>query len=200
MRFEFFSVFSVCWAFCVLFGLPTQASQARSSLENKVSVPIQLTGSVGRTERPSTLIAQRFQPISGAAQQALDLANRDRRQYQLRPLDPDVRLTIAAQYHANDMLQRNYLSHNSPEGVTPSQRFMAVGGVGGAAENILVWQDPALARIERSTLAFFQRQWMSSPGHRRNLLDSRYDRFGYGIAVSPVTKKIYAVQMFALAP
>ncbi len=199
MRFEFLGVFPVCMALCVSWGLPTQAVQAKT-VESGVPVPMPLTVPFGRAEHPPIFIAQRFQPISGAAQQALDLANRDRRQHRVRPLDPDVRLTIAAQRHANDMLQRNYLSHNSPEGMTPSQRFMAVGGVGGAAENILVWQDPALTRVESSTLALFQQQWMASPGHRRNLLDSRYDRFGYGIAVSPVTKKIYAVQMFALAP
>jgi uncharacterized protein YkwD len=34
----------------------------------------------------------------------------------------DLKLGNIAQKHANDMLKRNYISHNSPEGVGPIQR------------------------------------------------------------------------------
>jgi uncharacterized protein YkwD len=139
-----------------------------------------------------------YQPrqIDFLRQTALDLANRDRSRYGSSTLRPDALLTKAAQRHAEDMLRRNYFSHYSPEGKTPSDRFLAVGGRIGAAENIFMMRDSSLvnAPIGVNRLKFFERGWMQSPGHRRNLLDRRYGRFGFGLAVSGA--RIYAVQLF----
>lgn len=38
---------------------------------------------------------------------------------------------------------------------------------------------------------------MYSPGHRQNLLETSYDRFGYGIVADSVSGQAYAVQNFA---
>ncbi len=94
------------------------------------------------------------------------------------------------------MLRRNYFSHYSPEGRTPSDRFAAVGGRNGAAENLLVLRDSSLigAELGYERLAFFEQGWMGSPGHRQNLLDWRYGKFGFGVAVSG--DRLYAVQLF----
>jgi uncharacterized protein YkwD len=145
-------------------------------------------------------VAQRYayQPrrIDFYRQMALKLANQDRARYGLRRLKADSLLSKAAQGHAEDMLRRNYFSHSSPEGRTPSDRFLAVGGRNGAAENLLVLRDSSLVRneIDADRLAYFQRGWMGSPGHRQNLLDRRYGRFGFGVAVSG--DRLYAVQLF----
>jgi uncharacterized protein YkwD len=139
-----------------------------------------------------------YQPrrIDFLRQTALDLANRDRSRYGSSTLRSDALLTKAAQRHAEDMLRRNYFSHYSPEGRTPTDRFLAVGGRIGAAENIFMIRDSSLvnAPIGVDRLAFFERGWMRSPGHRQNLLDRRYGRFGFGLAVSG--NRLYAVQLF----
>lgn len=139
-----------------------------------------------------------YQPrrIDSLRQTALDLANQDRSRRGFAPLRPDTLLTQAAQRHAEDMLRRNYFGHYSPEGRTPSDRFAAVGGRNGAAENIFMLRGSSLgnAPIGANRLAFFEQGWMRSPGHRQNLLDRRYGRFGFGLAVSG--DRMYAVQLF----
>jgi uncharacterized protein YkwD len=129
-------------------------------------------------------------------QTALDLANQDRARYGFSGLRADPLLSKAAQRHAEDMLRRGYFSHYSPEGRTPTDRFAAVGGRKGAAENIFMIRDSSLPRtgVGLNRLSFFERGWMGSPGHRRNLLDQRHGRFGFGLAVAG--DRLYAVQLF----
>ncbi len=67
---------------------------------------------------------------------ALQLVNRDRQLKGLPPLVADELLTQTAQRHAEDMLKRRYFSHTTPEGRSPMDRFIALGGRGGVGENI----------------------------------------------------------------
>ncbi len=139
-----------------------------------------------------------YQPrqVDSLRQMALKLANQDRVRYGLPQFRADSLLSKAAQMHAEDMLRRNYFSHYSPEGRSPSDRFAAVGGRSNAAENLLSLKDSSLVGTELSfsKLAFFERGWMGSPSHRQVLLDRRYGRFGFGVAVSG--DRLYAVQLF----
>jgi uncharacterized protein YkwD len=127
---------------------------------------------------------------------ALDLVNRSRQSQQLSPLRLDPLLSHAAQNHAEDMAQRAYFQHTSPEGKSPTDRYAAVGGRGGAGENI-AFIEGISNQVQVITVAnFFHQIWMKSPHHRDNLLASRYRWFGYGYAVDPRRRKVYAVQMF----
>ncbi|WP_404784254.1 CAP domain-containing protein [Altericista sp. CCNU0014] len=127
---------------------------------------------------------------------ALDLANRDRVADGLPPMAEDLELSQAAQRHAEDMLRRNYFDHYSPEGESPADRLTAAGGSGFPAENIGMREDPRVKRIKAQLLETFQRQWMSSAPHRRNLMNPNYQRFGYGLAIDPGSGRVFAVQMF----
>lgn len=69
---------------------------------------------------------------------ALKLINRDRQLNGLTPLIEDPLLSQSAQRHAEDMKARNYYAHLTPEGKTPTDRFVAVGGKGGVGENIML--------------------------------------------------------------
>lgn len=140
-----------------------------------------------------SVYAYRSNHLSQLQQTALALANRDRNRHGRSSLQPDALLSEAAQRHAEDMLRRHYFSHYTPEGRTPTDRFAAVGGRQGAAENIMMMQGRSGGGYSR--LAYFEEQWMHSSRHRRNLLNAKYDHFGYGIASSG--GRVFAVQLFA---
>ena len=99
---------------------------------------------------------------------------------QLRWVD---KLGAVARVHSEDMTARNYFSHDSPEGLGPSERIERVGyscrkeSHYGVAENItIVLVGDSLDHMASDAV----RSWMTSPGHRTNLLGEDYDRTGIG--------------------
>lgn len=102
----------------------------------------------------------------------LALLNRARGAQGLAPLAADPDAAEVARRHSQDMFERGYFSHTTPEGQDPFDRLRA-GRVrfGAAAENI------ALAR----TLPQAWQGLMDSPGHRENILGPAYRRVGIGI-------------------
>lgn len=137
------------------------------------------------------------QPLPELRALALDLVNRDRQVNGLPPLVEDPLLSQAAQKHAEDMLARQFYDHVNPDGQSPSDRFRAVGGQTGAGENIMQWKGQVPTALSFGLIEEYQKGWMYSKGHRKNLLNSDYTTFGYGIVISPTGTEIYAVQMFS---
>jgi uncharacterized protein YkwD len=113
-------------------------------------------------------------PPLTAVQQAISVANEVRRKNGLLEFRIDAKLSAVAQAHAEDMLKRHYFEHNTPEGLTPFQRMDQAGlEYNAAAENIAMGvNDP------RKVFDL----WLSSPGHRHNLLNKVYGRHGIGFA------------------
>jgi uncharacterized protein YkwD len=130
-------------------------------------------------------------------QKALELVNGERREHGLETLSLGPDLNEAAQSHAEDMLQRNYYAHTSPEGATVADRYSDAGGSRWhvTAENIARCEGcpspPTEERVER-----LHRGWMDSPPHRENILRRGLDRFGFGI-ITGSDQALYAVQTFA---
>ena len=127
---------------------------------------------------------------------ALSLVNEVRAKEDLSTLAPSARLAEVAQGHAEDMLERGYYAHVSPEGDDAHDRFLEAGGAFGpvVAENLARCEGcetPAGAERVRS----FQSGWMQSPGHRENVLAEGLSRFGFGLATGD--GEVFAVQMFA---
>jgi uncharacterized protein YkwD len=97
-------------------------------------------------------------------------------------------LAAAARRHSADMLERRYVAHVTPEGITVSQRldranisYLACG------ENIGVIYGPA-ARGEggvREVQAAFMNQPRRLTNHRGNLLNPVWTHVGIGIAYAP---------------
>jgi len=116
--------------------------------------------------------------VEPARAATLCLLNRERSAHGLPALVMDVRLTQASQLHSDDMGKRHFYAHKSPDGVEPSARVYAQGlpphGTT-VAENIH-WGTGWLATPKE-----IMRDWMSSPGHRRNILSSELSRVGVGI-------------------
>jgi len=111
----------------------------------------------------------------------LCLINQARRAAGLAVLAENAELRRAAVEHSDDMVARDYFGHVDPDGIGPAARIRAAGFVADrpqaqVAENI------AAATISGATPAATVASWMSSPGHRANILDPAFRVTGIGVA------------------
>jgi uncharacterized protein YkwD len=145
-----------------------------------------------------------------------ELINQQRKSQGLSSLSFDQALTGIAQKHSEDMAKNNYFSHYNLRGLGPTERGNQVGyscykNYGsyystGIAENIMqnnlydsvtyyngisVYDWNSLEEIAQSTV----NGWMTSSGHRQNILTSTYDREGIGVAVAS-DGKVYITEDF----
>lgn len=112
----------------------------------------------------------------------LCLLNRERRNRGLSRLRANRKLVRSASRYSRRMVRRNFFSHVSPGGSTPTQRIRNAGYLRGArgwtiAEN-LAWGSGSYASPLRTV-----RSWMQSPGHRANILSRSYREIGIGVAI-----------------
>ena len=103
-------------------------------------------------------------------------------------------LDAVARAHSQDMVQRRYLAHESPEGHIAVDRLHAarIAGFSLAAENIgsTDRSDP-----NREILT----GWIQSPVHRKNLFSPPFNATGIGIAQAPNGALIYT-QVYVTYP
>ena len=97
----------------------------------------------------------------------------------LRWLRDDERLQLAARRHSADMVRRDYFSHQSLSGDSPSDRARRTGYVSAGCSwsigEVLYW-----GAGRRTTAARTVRAWLNSPGHREIILSPEYDNGGVG--------------------
>ncbi len=92
----------------------------------------------------------------------------------LAGLTLNSKLAAAAQTKANDMVARNYWSHNTPDGKEPWTFVDAQGyEYQKAGENLAYGFENSDATVTG---------WMNSPSHRANILDTAYKEVGFGFA------------------
>jgi len=124
---------------------------------------------------------------SAAAEQELfRMINRDRAEAGLPELEWNEWLAQAARKHAMEIARRGQLSHQFPGEPDMRNRIAATSlRFDASAENLAL--GPTTAEINDG--------WMRSPGHRANILDSKYNAIG--VAVVRSGDKLYAVTDFA---
>jgi len=120
----------------------------------------------------------------------VDLTNFQRQTNQTVGLKINPLLEEAARQKAEDMAQKGYFAHNSPEGVTPWYWFRAAG-----YDFIYAGENLAINFSDSSDVV---RAWMDSPGHRSNILNQQFTEIGIATAKGnyqgrPTT---FVVQMF----
>jgi uncharacterized protein YkwD len=108
------------------------------------------------------------------AAEMLRQVNEARRRKGLPPLAPNPLLDRVSQEHAEDMLARSYFDHRTPEGLGPSQRAWAEGYHSGVGENLVA---------QRFSVEQAMKDWLASPGHRKNILDPGCRELGVGLAM-----------------
>lgn len=120
-----------------------------------------------------------------AEQYLFSAANTERVQRGLHPLRWDMSLSQAAVYHAQEMAERESISHQydgepdlTARGEGAGARFSEI------AENV----------AEAPSAIMIHEAWMNSPHHRANLLDPKVDSIG--ISVVSRNGQLYAVEDF----
>ena len=121
-------------------------------------------------------------PMPDSLEQAraatLCLINRERAAEALPALAMEARLTQASQLHSDDMGRRNFYDHADPDGREPSDRVYAQGlpPYGTTVAENIHWGTGYLGSPREIV-----RDWMNSPGHRRNILSREVSHIGVGI-------------------
>lgn len=105
-------------------------------------------------------------------QRVVELVNDERTRAGCDPVRVDGRLTTAAQRHSDDMARQDYLRHDAPDGRSFDERIEDAGYPDPAAENIAMGMSSADAVMDA---------WMSSDGHRANILNCEINTIGVGV-------------------
>ncbi len=111
-------------------------------------------------------------PRSELEAEMLKLVNQERIAEGLAPLEADPELTEVARRHSADMFSRGYFAHNTPDGKSPFDRIRESEiRFRTAGENLALAPSVQIAHTGL----------MNSPGHRANILQSKFGRVGIGI-------------------
>ena len=101
------------------------------------------------------------------------MVNSDRASHGLAELNINPLLNLAALAKAQDMIDKNYFAHVSPDGVNPWYWFKSLGyKYSYAGENLAEGYTDA-KDLEKS--------WMNSPTHRANILSPNYSEVGFAV-------------------
>ncbi|MEV7235337.1 CAP domain-containing protein [Streptomyces sp. NPDC051020] len=113
-------------------------------------------------------------PASADTARVLALVNSERGKVGCSPLTVNAKLTKAAQEHSKDMADHRNMSHTGSDGSSPADRITRAGYTWSAyGENVAYGY---------STPESVMNAWMTSPGHKRNILDCTYKEIGIGLA------------------
>jgi uncharacterized protein YkwD len=159
-------------------GPPAAAPVVADSLgANPPSAPAAppSSGPAGAPPPPASKSAPPKPPGDTTAEGAvLTLVNQERAKAGCQPLASDSRLATAARQHSQDMADRNYFDHTTPDGVTFDKRITNAGyRWSNVGENIAKGQKDAASVMQ---------SWMNSPGHRANILNCKFKNIGVGLA------------------
>ena len=118
--------------------------------------------------------------------EVFDLINKQRTNNGLPALRNDSEVQRIARIKAQDMVDNNYFSHNSPTYGSPFDMLKSFKvSYKTAGENIAA----------NSSNSSAVTAWMNSSGHKANILNSSFNYTGIGVVSSPRYGKMY-VQMF----
>ncbi len=124
------------------------------------------------------------------------LTNDIRRKNALPVLTNERVLCDIAREHCEDMLMRKFFSHVNPDGKSPHERIIRGYPYPLLATGENIWGASGSEPLETELLArIIVDTWMSSPGHRQNILNPDFTDIGVGVAA--IGKQIRAAQVFA---
>src|SRR6186713_887558 len=103
-------------------------------------------------------------------------------------LSVSQKLSKAAEVHARDMARKKFFEHRGSDGSQPKDRVIRAGYHPRlTGENIAYGPESAEEVVAG---------WLASPGHCANIMDSRFQSIGVGLAIGRKRGEIYWVQNF----
>lgn len=108
-----------------------------------------------------------------SALELINFTNQKRVENGLSVLSLNSQLSDAAENKAEDMIEKDYWAHNSPDGITPWVFIKASGYE-------YVYAGENLARGFRNSDDIVN-AWMASPTHRANLLSPKFKEVGFSV-------------------
>ncbi|MFF4603406.1 CAP domain-containing protein [Streptomyces sp. NPDC001339] len=132
------------------------------------------TTKISKAAAPSPNTSESAAPASKATARVLELVNSERGKAGCAPLKLNTKLTKAAQDHSEDMAEHRDMSHTGSDGSAPEERITRAGYQWSSyGENVAYGY---------STPESVMEGWMTSPGHKRNILDCSFKEIGVGLA------------------
>lgn len=111
---------------------------------------------------------------SGAVAEVVELVNAERAKAGCSPVKVNATLTEAAQKHSEDMAASGTMSHTGSDGSSPGDRITRAGYSWSTyGENVAYGY---------STPEQVMQGWMTSPGHKANILNCSFEEIGVGLA------------------
>jgi uncharacterized YkwD family protein len=180
-------------AFQQKYGLPVTGAVDGKTLENilwaygNLKIP---RGSGSQTPAPAPTPSPTPAPapatgITAEERQMVDLVNKERAANGLAALAVDPALVKTARLKSQDMVDKNYFSHQSPTYGSPFDMMKQFGiTYTTAGENIACNQSVSAAHTA----------FMNSAGHRANILNKNFNYIGVGIANGGPCGKMFTQQ------
>jgi len=138
----------------------------------------------GLLDRPADAV-----DVKDASRQLFAITNIDRTSNGRSALKHDTRLDTISVARSDDMIKRDYFSHQiPPNGTTVADVVESLGVRFGSVGENIAWNNAN----DFQTVQGAGQDFVESPHHRQNLLDPRWDRMGTGVAEGG-GKKMYTV-------
>jgi uncharacterized protein YkwD len=123
-----------------------------------------------------------------------------------QPLAPNQLLSNASALHSQDMLDRDYFAHDTPEGKTAGQRASDAGYTGTSVRENIHWNGSTIEgdRLEQTLKA--HESLFRSAGHRWNMLAPANEEMGPGVRFGKYASNgidfhaIMVTELFGVAP
>lgn len=163
----------------VVFGAIAVSEGLPQRLGNWVKSGQYLQGFMTQVTLPESLSGPLRGPLDGQAgdltqQGVIDQTNKQRELYGHSALRSNAKLNLAAKAKLDDMFRQQYFEHQSPDGKNPSDVIKAAG-----YEYLVVGENLALGNYQNDQVLV--EAWMNSPGHRANILDSKFNEIGVAV-------------------
>ncbi|HXG67955.1 MAG TPA: CAP domain-containing protein, partial [Blastocatellia bacterium] len=128
--------------------------------------------------------------LEALEQECLDEVNKQRRARGLPPLELSRELLPVARQYSRRMAEERFFSHSDPEGRTVRQRVNEAG-----IRWRVLGENLAYSNGYTNPVAASVSGWMSSEGHRRNILASDFDATAIGAWVND-NGTVYFTEIF----
>ncbi|MFJ4517940.1 CAP domain-containing protein [Streptomyces sp. NPDC088816] len=148
-------------------GAPAQPSAPDAGAPTQPSAPDASAPSEPAASKDTSASSQ-------ATARAVELVNSERAKVGCSALTVNDKLTKAAQAHSEDMASHQNMSHTGSDGSNPGDRITRAGyGWQSYGENVAYGYD---------TPEQVMAGWMSSAGHKANILNCSFKEIGVGLA------------------